>query len=133
MLKIPLFHTAGMEIFSVSLLSTNQQVMVLPLPTLFTSMFYATEIDGVVGAAIATLYSASTVGQLTATDVDRGTVFRYEQVGAPIDGLFIDGSNGSWSFDPSHESYQDLRQGETTSRLITRCSMRRTPHTRIRL
>ena len=72
----------------------------------------ATEVDGVVERS-ATLRSASTVGQLTATDVDRGTVFRYESVGAPIDGLFIDETTGSWSFDPSHESYQDLKQGET--------------------
>ena len=70
----------------------------------------ATEVDGVVERS-ATLRSASTVGQLTATDVDRGTVFRYESVGAPIDGLFIDETTGSWSFDSSHESYQDLEAG----------------------
>ena len=86
--------------------------MVLPLPILIYIDVVATEIDGVVERS-ATLYSASTVGQLTATDVDRGTVFRYESVGAPIDGLFIDETTGSWSFDPSHESYQDLKQGET--------------------
>ena len=61
----------------------------------------------------ASFRSTNILGQLTATDVDRGTVFRYESVGAPIDGLFIDETTGSWSFDSSHESYQDLKQGET--------------------
>ena len=99
------------DVFSISAVYESTGNGVTAANTLYIYV-YATEIDGVVERT-ATLYSASTVGQLTATDVDRGTVFRYESVGAPIDGLFIDETTGSWSFDSSHESYQDLKQGET--------------------
>ena len=70
------------DVFSISAVYESTGNGVTAANTLYIYV-YATEIDGVVERT-ATLYSASTVGQLTATDVDRGTVFRYESVGAPL-------------------------------------------------
>ena len=69
-------------------------------------------------ATFSTLQSATedatTVsGQLTANDPDLGTVLSYQLVGAPIDGLSINATTGDWSFDPTHASYQSLKQDQT--------------------
>ena len=45
--------------------------------------------------------STRILGQLTAADVDRETTLKFEQVGAPIDGLVIHESTGAWELDVS--------------------------------
>ncbi|GAL28937.1 T1SS secreted agglutinin RTX [Vibrio variabilis] len=49
-------------------------------------------------------------GQIVATDAD-GDTLTYA-ISTPIDGLLFN-SDGSYSFDPSHASYQHLAQGQT--------------------
>ena len=56
--------------------------------------------------------AAVVTGQLTATDVDTGDVLKYFSVGAPVDGLNIVEDTGVWTFDPTDESYQYLKQGQ---------------------
>ena len=57
--------------------------------------------------------AAVVTGQLTATDVDTGDVLKYFSVGAPVDGLNIVEETGVWTFDPTDESYQYLKEGQT--------------------
>ena len=55
---------------------------------------------------------ATITGTLTASDVD-STALSFSLNGFPIDGLTIDSATGNWSFDPTHDSYQGLKQDET--------------------
>ena len=57
--------------------------------------------------------AAVVTGQLTATDIDTGDVLKYFSVGAPVDGLNIVEDTGVWTFDPTDESYQYLKEGQT--------------------
>ena len=57
--------------------------------------------------------AAVVTGQLTATDIDTGDVLKYFSVGAPVEGLNIVEDTGVWTFDPTDESYQYLKQGQT--------------------
>ena len=57
--------------------------------------------------------AAVVTGQLTATDVDTGDVLKYFSVGAPVDGLNIVEATGEWTFDPTDESYQYLKNGQS--------------------
>ena len=82
--------------FTITLNGTNDD----PVAT-FTTAQTSTE-----DAAVVT-------GQLTATDVDDGDVLKYFSVGAPVDGLNIVEDTGVWTFDPTDESYQYLKEGQS--------------------
>ncbi|MBI3154156.1 MAG: tandem-95 repeat protein, partial [Burkholderiales bacterium] len=51
-------------------------------------------------------------GQVTATDADDGAVLTFALAGPAPDGLVFN-SDGSYTFDPSHPSYQSLAVGQT--------------------
>ncbi|MFM2587473.1 VCBS domain-containing protein [Vibrio sp. TBV020] len=54
---------------------------------------------------------ASLSGQMVGQDVDHGASLTYS-IGNSVDGLTFN-ADGSYSFDPSHASYQTLAQGQT--------------------
>jgi len=51
------------------------------------------------------------IGQVDATDVDKGDVLTYS-LAHPIDGLTINPTTGEYSFDPSQVTHQPLKEGE---------------------
>ncbi|MCG9964887.1 VCBS domain-containing protein [Shewanella cutis] len=60
--------------------------------------------------------SAQATGHFTATDPDSGDSLTYS-IAQPVDGLTVH-ADGSWSFDPAHASYQQLRAGQTQTLTI---------------
>ncbi|WP_200863794.1 VCBS domain-containing protein, partial [Labrenzia sp. C1B10] len=61
--------------------------------------------------ASATEDGKSVTGQMVATDVDHGDTKTFS-AGQAIDGFTLN-QDGSWSFDPSHATYQHLAAGQT--------------------
>ncbi|NTW69568.1 MAG: hypothetical protein HGB23_06905 [Chlorobiaceae bacterium] len=63
-----------------------------------------------VATAGATEDGSIVTGAVSSRDVDAGATAIYSQ-DAPVDGLSLN-SDGSYSFDPAHEAYQSLAEGE---------------------
>ena len=67
----------------------------------------------VIGDVNTTEDSTQLSGQLTATDADANETLSYQLLGAPIDGLTIDATTGTWTFDPTNTAYQSLAANDT--------------------
>lgn len=85
--------------FALTVANTNDAPTLNPIATV-----HATE-DG-----------AQVTGQFTATDPDSGDTLIYS-IAQPVNGFTLN-ADGSYSFDPSHTSYQQLAAGQTQDVLI---------------